>query len=249
MIDTRRAVCFAYYAVLLVLLAMAVTGTTGDVFPHQLAKHVSEDSEGWLLALLLPAWIQYARPRLTGRRAEWPLTLLAAAVMLVIGLVCYGKDGVPPKIATLNETFFALAVLLPYVQLRRPVSRGLAYGLPGAVLLVILVASTTSLVTNLAEGVVMLVLAPIGLDVVDRVILEPERRVLPARWAWYAFLVVEPLVVAALEHTFSGVAGDVVAYAARVQESFVGVLLVELYLAVVLLRVPRSDLAGAHPGR
>ena len=127
--------------------------------------------------------------------------------------------------------------------------RALALGLPGAVLLVILVASGTTLVTDLAEGVVMLVLAPLGLDVVDRVVLEPERRVLPARWVWYAFLLVTPAVIALLEGKLGGVLGDVVRYTERVQESFVGVLLVELYLAVVLLRRPVTGRAGAMSQR
>lgn len=246
MVDPRRAVAALYYGLVGVLLLLAVTGTTGDVFPHQLAKHVSEDSEGLLLALLLPAWVQYARPRLRGSAREWPATLLAAAVVLVVGLVCYLVDGVPPKIATLNETFLALAVLLPYAQLPRPLPRALALGLPGAVLLLVLVASGTTLVTDLAEGLVMLVLAPLGLDVVDRDVLEGERAAPPepVRWLWYAFLVVAPVAVSVLEGHVGGVGATALRYAVRVQESFVGVLLTGLYLAVLLPAAGRRAGAG-----
>lgn len=226
----------AYYGVVVLLLLLAVTGTTGDVFPHQLAKHVSEDSEGWLLALVLPLWVQYARPRLRGTPREWPSTFAAAAVVLVVGLVCYRVGGVPPRIATLNETLLALAVLLPYVQLSRPVPPVLSLGLPGVMALLVLLASGNGVVTDLAEGVVMLLLVPIGLDLVDREVLGPQRP--PSsllRWSWYALLVVAPVVIAVLaHHLHAGTAGDVLRYLKRVQESFVGTLLTEVYLAVVL---------------
>lgn len=240
MTERRRALSVGYYGVLLLLLVLAMTGTTGDVFPRQLAKHVSEDSEGFLLALVLSAWVQYVRPRLRGTSREWPVTLLAAAAVLVLGLVCYRVDGVPPKIATLNETLLALVVLLPYVQLPRPVPRALALGLPGAVLLLVLLASGTTLVTDLAEGLVMLVLAPLGLDLVDRCVLEPDRPPVAARWVWYAFLVVAPLTISLLEGHVGGAGGTALRYAVRVQESFVGVLIAEVYLAVLLPRVAAS---------
>ena len=239
MITARRLLPPVYYGVLTVLLALTVTGTLGDVFPRLLAKHIGEDSEGVLLALLLPLWIQYARPRLRGHPQEWPITLLAAAGLLAAGLVCYGVDAVPPRIGTLNETLLALAVLVPYVQLARPVPRALAYGLPGGVLLLVLVASGTGLVTDLAEGLGILVLAPIGLDVVDRVVLDRERREpVPQRWPWYAFLVVAPALIA-LAGRPGGAAGTALRYAERVQESFVGVLLLEVYLVLVLVLAAR----------
>lgn len=245
MLDRRRALSLGYYGVLLVLLALAVTGTTGDVLPRQLAKHVSEDSEGFLLALVLSAWVQYVRPRLRGTAQEWSLTLLAAAAVLVVGLVCYLVDGVPPRVATLNETLLALAVLLPYVQLPRPVPRALSLGLPGAVLLLVLLASGTTLVTDLAEGLVMLVLVPLGLDVVDRCVLEPDRPPVPARWLWYALLVVAPLTFSLLEGHVGGAGGTALRYAVRVQESFVGLLLAEVFLAVLLRQVAGSRRARA----
>jgi len=234
----REFVVAGYYAVLVVLLLLAVTGTLRTVLPGPLGKHLGEDSEALLLALLLPLWIQFARPRLLGTRQEWPVTIAAAAACLVAGLVLYGApSGVTVRIITLNETLLALAVLLPFVQLRRPRSTGLAAGLSGAVLALIVLASRTALVTDLAEGLAMLVLVPVGLDLVDRAVLDPSERTSPVpRWSWYAFLVVAPLCISVL---FGAVGGEALRYAVRVQEAFVGCLLVELYLAVCLGRTGR----------
>jgi len=234
-----------YVVVMTVLLGLAVTGTTAVVFPRLLARHVAEDSEGVLLALLLPLWLLLARPRLSASRWQWPLTLAASTGCLTVGAWLYVSTTVLPKVGTLNETFLALALLLPYVQLARPVRRRLVLGLPAAVLLVVAVAFHTRLVTDLAEGLAMLVLLPIGLDVVDRGILEPEVRTSPrTRWAWYAGLVAAPICFILLNGAVGGVLGEVVRYATRVQEAFVGVLLVQLCLAVALGRTGARDAGG-----
>lgn len=228
-----QVVPIAYYGALAVLLLLAVTGHTADVLPNELARHVSEDSEAIVLALVLSLWIQCARPRLQSSERQWPLTLLAAAVCLAVGVWLYNVDDVPGKVETLNESFLALAVLLPYVQLRRPLARLLVLGLPVAVLLLIGFGSATDLVVNLAEGLAMLVLVPIGVDIVDRALLDPAARTADIlRWGWYAVLVVAPTVVALLHGQLGGALGHAVDYTARVQEAFVGILLVELYLAV-----------------
>ncbi len=222
---------------------MAVTRTLDGVFPTLLARHLAEDSEGLLLALLLPLWIQYARPRLTGSTREWPVTLLAAAACLAVGVGLRGGSGLPATVVTLNETFWALAVLLPYVQLRRPLPRAVVLGLAAGVLLLVAVGSRTAFVTDLAEGFAMLVLAPVGLDVVDRAILDRRGRTSEAaRWSWYAFLLGAPAGLSLLHGALGGVAGEAIRYGVRVQEAFLGVLLVELYLVAVLRR------AGVGPG-
>jgi len=231
----REFLASAYYAVLVVLLALAVTGTLRSVIPGPVGKHLAEDSEGLLLALLLPLWIQFVRPRLRGSRREWFVTALAVAACLAVGLWLFGgAQGVPSRIYTLNETFLALAVLLPYVQLRRPLPAAVPLGLSGGVLLVVLVASGTTLITDLAETLAMLVLVPLGLDVVDRAVLD-LRRWTPElwRWAWYAFLVLAPACFALL---YDAVGGNFLRYAVRVQEAFVGLLLIELYFTFVLGR-------------
>jgi len=231
----RELVAGAYYAVLVVLLVLAVTGTLRTVIPGPVGKHLAEDSEGLLLALLLSLWIQYVRPRLTGSRREWFVTGLAVVVDLALGLWLFGgAEGLPSRVFTLNETFLALAVLLPYVQLRRPLPAAVPLGLSGGVLLLVLVASRNTLITDLAETLAMLVLVPIGLDVVDRAVLDPTRWTPEVRrWSWYAFLLVVPACFALL---FDAVGGEALRYAVRVQEAFVGLLLIELYFTIGLAR-------------
>lgn len=247
-----------YYGVLGLLLLLAITGRIGDVLPGWVGEHVGKDSEALLVAVGLPAWIQFARPRLAGTSLEWPLTGLAVVILAALGGWMYATGPIPGNVETLNEPLFALAVLVAYVQLRRPVPRLLAIGMPAAFLLLILVASGTALVTNLAEGLAVLVLVPIGLDLVDRAILDPQRSTSAVqRWAWYGFLLLTPMVISTvLADTFTGAgaAGEAVRYAVRVQEAWLALLLVELYFAVGHGRVgprrsgpPGLDTPDRHP--
>ena len=71
------------------------------------------------------------RPRLAGRAGrQWPIAVLAGMIMLAIG-VALVQTHLPSRFRTLNEAFIALAVLIPYVQARRPLSRVLSTGCPG----------------------------------------------------------------------------------------------------------------------
>lgn len=250
---TRHKVISAgYYSVLVVLGLLAVTGRLPDVLPAWFATHIGKDSEAILLALVLPAWIQFARPRLAGTRREWPLTGLAVAVLVALGLWMYVTGPLPGNVETLNEPLFALAALVPYVQLRRPVTRALAVGMPAVLLLLILTASGTALVTNLAELLAMLVLVPLGLDVVDRAILDPQARTSSGvRWSWYALLLAAPMFISVvLADAFApGTTADAVRYAIRVQEAWIGLLLVQLYFAVGLGRVGPPTSTAQDRGR
>jgi hypothetical protein len=198
---------------------------------------VANDSEGYLLALALPAWIELVRPRLAGRRSQWPVTALAAVAAFLAFALLYDTTSVAGTIKTLNETLFALALLVPYVQPWGRPSPGAAAGLAAAVVAATVAFDHSTLVwlpTQLAEGVVMLVLAPIAFDVTDRGILRPDRpSPLRLRVSWWALLVAIPLGVIALDHlSLHGVVGDAAHYVARAQEAFVGMLLIELYFAV-----------------
>ncbi len=242
----RRTTAWLYYGGLAVLMALIVPGTLKVLLPRGLAHHVANDSEGYVLALVLPAWVQWARPWLTGRRLEWPLTWLAAAASLAVGTFLYTSH-VLGTVKTLNETFFALAVLLPYVQRARPVSRVLPLAVALGTVVVAVLAEQTGLrplTTDLAEGVVMVALAPIGLDLLDPGVLDARReQPLRVRQAWWGTLVAIMLGVVALRHVGGhGVFHTVDDYGARAQEAYVGLLLVHLYAAAL-----RPDAAAAAP--
>lgn len=216
---------------------MIITKALNNLLPSGVARHIAADSEGYVLALLLPLWIEYARPRLTGRRAEPVITAAAAALMLGVFLLLYNSHSIIGTVTTLNETFFALVFLIPYVQPDRRPPAYVAWGCTLGVLLVVLVTDRTSLIaatTKLAEGYVMMMLAPVAFDVADRGILRPGLpSALRVRQAWWALLVILPLLFIVLRHAhLGGPAGTADFYATRAQEAFVGMFLVQIYFAI-----------------
>lgn len=233
----QRTVAAVYYIGLIVLLVVIITKTMAHVIPGPVGRHISQDSEGWTLALLLSLWIEFARPRLAGRRIEWVGTAAAALVMFAVLLILYNGHSIRGTVRTLNETFFALTFLIFYVQSARRPSRYVAWGCSLAVLIATLVVDHTSLMrfpTNLAEGVVMLILAPVAFDVTDRGILRPgEPSPLRLRLGWWVLLLVLPVLFILVHHAHvGGPIGAADYYATRAQEAFMGLLLLELYFGV-----------------
>jgi hypothetical protein len=221
-------------------LVTIITGILVEIFPKFLpgavADRISQNSEGFVLALIMALWIQFVRPGLSGATREWPITLAAASICLAIGVFLLVTD-FPSKYRTLNETFLAAAILIPYVQIRRPLPSRQPIWLSVALLAVIVVGHRTQAITDLAETFGMLMLAPIGFDLVDRGILDPKARTSTAlRYGWYAFLVVAPIAFSVLEYGigFEGAIGEATRYAVRIYEAFLFMLLVELYFAVAL---------------
>lgn len=241
----KRILPAVFYGGLALLMASILFQWLGKVVPGPLATRIGHNSEGYVAALAVAAWIQYARPRLTGHRREWPVTALVAAVSLAIALVLLAGD-LPSRWRTLNETFLALALLLPYLQLRRPLPRVLAGGIAAGLFVVVVAFESTAAVTDLAETFGLLILAPIAFDLVDRGILDPAARTSGrSRWLWYAALVVVPVLLSVLEYQVGvdGLLGVAVRYGVRITEAFGCLLLVHLYLAVGLGRTGRR---GQH---
>lgn len=242
LVEKRRAwsVSVLYYGVLTVLLAGILTNTLADAMPAHLAKRIGYNSEGYLFALLLAVWIQFGLPRLRGRNR--------ATVAIILGVMCAAtgigllSSSLPAPIKTLNETWVALTLIIPYVALRRPL--GIWAPLSSIVVLSAVIAAVPlepdSLVVDLAETFGFLILVPLAFDVVDRGILDPWAVTEPrARHAWYALLVAIPVTVVILgvgERTGGGLHA-VLEYLGRIHESFIGTLLVVLFFAVGLGRV------------
>ena len=225
-----------YYGGLALVLALTLLQLLDEVLGKRLATHIGHNSEAYLAALVLSAWIQYVRPRLAGKRAEWPTALLVGVIMLVIGIALV-QTHLPSRFRTLNEAFIALGILIPYVQARRPLSRVISYGLPGVVLLLVLVIGDRGLVRDQAESAVMLILIPIGLDLIDRGILQSDAVTsVRARWSWYAALVLIPIVFVALRKGahVGGWAGNRMLYSQRGLEGYIAAFFIEVYFAVFL---------------
>jgi hypothetical protein len=235
-----------FYGGLVALLAGILLEIFPRFLPDRVADRIGHNSEGLLLALVLALWIEHARPKVSGSRLQWPLTLAVAVACAVAAVFLLWTD-LPSRFRTLNEPFLAAAVLVPYVQIRRPLPSNLAILASLAVLALIVFGERTQVVTDLAETLGALVLAPIGFDVVDRGILDlhaPTSARL--RYGWYTLLVVTPIAFSVLEYAVgvSGVAGEVTRYGVRIAEAFLCMLLVELYFAVGL---GRTGVEHRHP--
>jgi hypothetical protein len=234
--DRRRIFAVLYYGGLALVLALILLQLLDEVLGKRLATHIGHNSEAYLAALVLSAWIQYVRPRLAGRRAEWPAALLVGVIMLVIGIALV-QTHLPSRFRTLNEAFIALGILIPYVQARRPLNRVVSYGLPGVILLLVLVVGDRGLVRDQAESAAMLILIPIGLDLIDRGILQSDAVTsVRLRWSWYAALVLIPVVFVALRKGahVGGWAGNRMLYSQRGLEGYIATFFIEVYFAVFL---------------
>jgi hypothetical protein len=198
--------------------------------PHHfhLTKRVSDNSEAYALALIACAWLHWARPAAIRRGRLIPASLLGGAICLGLALLCkYG--GLPVKIATLNEGFFGAAFVLVYAALRRPLRW--APLLSVAVIVFLLIGHTTGLVVKGAEAWMVLVLAPVGFDVFDRAILEPDARESHVlRLLWMGVLIAIPVLAAGLHHHVGhGHVAGIRDYIARANEAFVGLLIIHAY--------------------
>jgi hypothetical protein len=253
----RRALPLIVYAMLAALLLGTLLEVWSDVLPESVASRINRNSEGFLAALLLALWIQFVRPRLRTEAYRWPVTVAAAGASAAVAFLLLASD-LEPRFRTLNETYFAVALLLPYIQLRRPLrSRWLPAALSGGLLLVTVAANRTGIVTELAESIGLWLLLPVGLDLVDRGILDRTAQTSrPLRVAWYAALVAVPVLFSALspyvpDDGQADVSAEVEAgytlveeflrYGSRITEAFVCMLVLHLYFAVGLGRTGQDS--------
>ena len=79
---------WVYYGGLLLLLGAILTMLLGQLLPARLAERIGFNSEGYVMALVLGAWIQTVLPRLT-EVTRWRIPLAAAAVCLALALALY----------------------------------------------------------------------------------------------------------------------------------------------------------------
>ena len=239
----ERVLGVAFFGGLILLMVAILTPLLGKLLPAELAQRIGFNSEGYTLAIVVGLWIQFVRPRLTAA-TRWQIPLAAAVVCLGLALGLYTSE-LPSRFKTLNEAFFALTLILPYLSLGRPLRRWPP--LVSAVLLVgvvagVIVSPAESPVVLLAETVAALILVPLAFDLVDRGILEPRARTFAGvRYSWYAVLVAVPLAVVLLgtDARSGGGFAEVLEYLGRVHEGVIGVLLVQLYFAVALGRTGR----------
>jgi hypothetical protein len=235
---TSRAKVLAtvFYGGLALVLALILLERLDDVIGTKLAGHIGHNSEAYAAALVLGLWIQFVRPRLLGTRYEWVVTLAVGVVLVAIGIALV-QTHLPSRFRTLNEAAIGAGLLVPYVQLRRPLPPAITFGVPGVLLALVLAFGDVGVIQDQAESVVMLILVPIGLDLIDRGILQSDAVTsIRARLGWYAALVLIPIVFVALRKGagVGGWAGDRMLYSQRGLEGYLLALFLEIYFAVLL---------------
>ena len=247
---------------LFLLLVAVATGVTGRVLPPALASKVGYNSEGYLFALVLTPWVYYVA-RHPGRPWKVAISLALGVLWLVVGWMLLNSS-LPSAIKTLNEPAFALGVVLPYVAVRRPLARWIPLAIAGGILVAIVLGiraarpepgipmESDNWVIYLGEGVFLVLLTVVALDLVERWLLDRgAARLHPVlRALFYATLVMTPVVVSALGRSTR--VGDqwhsmALNYLGRVHEAFVGTLLVCGALVLVSWCERRSRLGYLAP--
>jgi hypothetical protein len=244
---TKRArlLRWLFYGGLGLLVLAIMSGLLDE--PAGIGKHIIRNDEGYALALLLAAWIDFVRPRLAGSDRRWQLTLMTAVVFIALGFLV--QVGTPGSVATMNETLFSCAVLFCYFELSRPLPSW-AWALP--VLAVIFAALTggNNTVARQAETVAAFVLVPIAFDFVDRSVLEADQ---PRRWIrlapWMTFLAAAAVALHVLRPSDpQNVVEDVLLFCSRMPEVAIAVLMLHIYfVALDVARQPpeRSPRPGS----
>ena len=230
----RRVLQWAFYGGLVLLLVVILSGGLDLFLPPRIASRVAYNSEAYLFALVLASWVQFGVLWLTlGSRIWW--SLAHGAVWALVGVALL-LSALPSRVVTLNEAAFALAVLVPYMSLRRPLGRWVLSAVPVLITLTVWGVGwgRESWVIEQAEAFGFVILTMVTVDVFDRCLLQPDTRVnRKSRWAWYGFLILEPVVVSALGtgvRNGSGVGALTLEYLGRIHESFIGVLLFSAFM-------------------
>lgn len=238
-----------FYGAVVLLLVLIVTGVVTAALPAGVAGQISHNSEGYAILLVLALWIEFARPRIGHDARGW--TVAAAAALSSLALAFFMLLGpLPPSLATLNEAFFALPVLILWTQLPRPVPPVL-WLLPVVAVLIPAVGDGSDAVIRAAEVLMAFVFFPVAFDVVDRSLLRPGLPVRkPLVVAWMVFIV----VLAVSMHAFrdaspTGFVQGAVDYLSRVNEIFIAVFFIHLYFTILGMAPRARPREPSYAGR
>lgn len=235
-----RVVSLLYYGGLASLLLLIMSGLLRQIIPAGLATRIGHDSEGFFIALCLAAWIQFGHSRVRNP-TRLRLALGLAVAMAAVGLALT-VSSLPTWLTTLDEGCYALAVLIPYAALRRPIGRWPYFASVGLAIVVALSVAYDpggeSPVVILAESTMAWILAPWAFDLFNRRVLEPGVWVgVKKQLVGYLIFIAVPVTVVLLGtgvRSGEGVTGLTLDYLGRSQESFLGLVFVSIFLGTVL---------------
>ncbi len=223
----------AFYGATSLLLLAITTGLLKAVLPSGLATQIGHNSESLALALLVCATIQFVRPAALRSAHPWRLPLMFFTGCLVLGYLLVELP-FSPSLRTLNEPVLAAGVLAVYVHLpRRP---RMAPLLSLTLLVAVVALFDTTFVLDQAESLVPLILAPIGLDVLDRSLLLRGHPDTPrSRLLWCVVLLGvgfgAMLLAGPAREDLNGSLNLGIDYAHRASEAYWGLLLVHGYFS------------------
>lgn len=234
-----------FYAALTAVLLVVILRDVSAVVPGSVGKHIGSNSESYLIALVLAAWVQGGYQSRSGTR-HVIMAVLLGGLMGALGLYLYASH-LPAPIKTLNESFIACAVLIPWCALpHRPWQRA-----PACIPLIVVVLGTAlgvsadaSFIVSQAESVIAIAAIILALDVWDRGLLVGRSlSTWPSRVLLWSTLTLIPLVVVAAgveRRSEAGFVNVILDYLGRGQEGFVAAILLSVFLAVfVHLYQPR----------
>ena len=227
-----RMVAALFFGGLAAVVLLVLTKNLPTILPDSVARQINRNNEGFVVVLVAGPWIQFVRPRLRGYVLEIPIAVAGGLVLSALGLWLYHGSW-PGQYATLNESAFSLAVLIPYLQLRRPLPVW-AWGVPIGAVAIPAIGGGNALTTNLAEVFGAVFFVAVTVDFVDRGILDgsrvPRARVL----VWIGAMVVAVgLMHVATDRTPNNVAESVIRYTSRVNEMFMASAILVLYLSIL----------------
>ena len=231
---TLRTKVAAYWLMTAVALAIVVQGGLLPLLlPDRLAHQVGNAGEGLAMAAILVVIVQVVRPWAVGTGHRYLSVVPLAALCLGLAAVLLFVE-LPPSVATFSEPFTAGAMLLFLLLVPRPTTATLL--VTPLMFLVLTFGHQVDLVFRQTEAFVLVMLAPLLFDVVDRSILDPDappRRVLTAVWCVVLATVWLPLWLAAtsVRPEIEGFAENAIDLAHRGSEAYWGLLVTTVYFA------------------
>jgi hypothetical protein len=194
--------------------------------------------------LVMSAWIEFVVRPVRGF-AVFPFSLAAAGVCLVLGLVCLNVE-MGSSLKTLNEALFALAFLIPYASLKRPLGAWW-WAVPVLAIVIPVLGADSDDAVALAETFAFLLVVPIALDFADRAILDSSRRRNYALiLGWLLLLVLVPVFMHVVRPANpQNVVEEVERYLSRTTEAYVAVIVMHLYFSFLQPALSRRSPAAA----
>lgn len=236
-LDSIRARSLLFYGTGAFVVLLTTLDLVTSAVPARLITPAQHLTNAVLMALLMSATIQFIRPAVHGRPERWIIVDALAASCGALGWVlAILRFDIAPPVAAMSEVFIALAFIVAYVHLDRPVPAAPYLSVALLVLVGLLHASIVA--TLETGGLAVWIAAPLSFDVYDRPILAggaaADHR---KRREWYACLLGLPAAFSVFAQVGpSTLLGHLGHDGSRASDGLLALLLVHLYFSHILGR-------------